>query len=70
MLPLYTTRISGRATIQPYGDRAVYVNALEVVAADGEQRVLDAYGPNYERLAALKKKYRRSSFLLALTWSY
>ena len=48
--------------MRPYCDRAVYVNALEEVAADGEQRVRDAYGPNYERLAALKKRYDPTNF--------
>jgi FAD/FMN-containing dehydrogenase len=48
--------------MRPYCDRAVYVNALEEVAEDGEQRVCDAYGPNYERLAALKKRYDPTNF--------
>jgi FAD/FMN-containing dehydrogenase len=35
----------------------VYVNALEDATEEGELRVREAYGANYNRLAALKKKY-------------
>jgi FAD/FMN-containing dehydrogenase len=48
--------------MQPYVDRAVYVNAMEDVATGGEQPVRDAYGANYERLTALKKKYDPTNF--------
>jgi FAD/FMN-containing dehydrogenase len=48
--------------MQPYVDRAVYVNAMEDAAAASEQTVRDAYGPNYERLTALKKKYDPTNF--------
>jgi FAD/FMN-containing dehydrogenase len=51
--------------MQPYVDRAVYVNAMEDVAADSEQPVRDAYGANYERLTALKKKYDPTNFFSA-----
>jgi hypothetical protein len=40
--------------VQPYSSHRVYVNALGV---EGEDRVKEAYGKNYERLAALKRKY-------------
>jgi FAD/FMN-containing dehydrogenase len=48
--------------MQPYVDRAVYVNAMEDAAAASEQTVRDAYGPNYERLTPLKKKYDPTNF--------
>jgi hypothetical protein len=40
----------------------VFVNALEDVAADNEHRVRDAYDPNYECLAVLKKRYDPANF--------
>ena len=40
--------------MQPFAERAVYVNGL---GAEGEDRVREAYGANYERLAALKARY-------------
>ena len=40
--------------MQPFTSQRVYVNVLGV---EGEQRVKDAYGENYERLRTLKKKY-------------
>src|SRR5262249_30173821 len=43
--------------LQPFAERAVYVNALEDALEDGTPRVREAYGPNYARLAALKKTY-------------
>lgn len=43
--------------LQPFVERAVYVNALEDALEEGERRVREAYGANYERLAILKKKY-------------
>jgi FAD/FMN-containing dehydrogenase len=43
--------------LQPFVEKAVYVNALEDALEDGERRVREAYGTNYERLASLKKKY-------------
>ena len=41
-------------TMQPFLERDVYVNDL---GEEGEDRVRDAYGQNYERLVGLKKKY-------------
>jgi FAD/FMN-containing dehydrogenase len=43
--------------LQPFVEKAVYVNALEDALEDGERRVREVYGANYERLAILKKKY-------------
>jgi FAD/FMN-containing dehydrogenase len=43
--------------LQPWVERAVYVNALEDAAEEGEARVREAYGANYARLAILKKEY-------------
>jgi FAD/FMN-containing dehydrogenase len=42
------------AAMQPHAERAVYVNNLGV---EGEDRVREAYGGNYEQLAALKATY-------------
>jgi hypothetical protein len=43
--------------LQPHAERAVYVNALEDASIEGEERVREAYGPNFERLVSLKKTY-------------
>jgi FAD/FMN-containing dehydrogenase len=43
--------------LKPFVERAVYVNALEDGLEEGEVRVREAYGGNYQRLAILKKKY-------------
>jgi FAD/FMN-containing dehydrogenase len=40
--------------MHPYFERGVYVNNL---GEEGEDRVKAAYGPNYDRLAALKNNY-------------
>ncbi len=53
----------GWDAIQPFAERAVYVNGLEDALEDGEDRVREAYGPNYERLAALKQQYDPTNFL-------
>jgi FAD/FMN-containing dehydrogenase len=45
------------AALQPFVERAVYVNALEDAREEGERRVREAYGPHYDRLAALKQAY-------------
>ncbi len=42
------------AAMQPYISNRAYVNTLGV---EGEQRVREAYGENFERLLSLKKKY-------------
>jgi FAD/FMN-containing dehydrogenase len=41
-------------SIQPFSSHRVYVNVLGV---EGEERVKEAYGKHYERLAGLKRKY-------------
>ena len=43
--------------LEPFAERAVYVNALEDALEEGEARVREAYGPNYEKLVSLKNKY-------------
>ncbi len=48
--------------LRPYADRAVYVNALEDSMEEGQQRVREAYGANYERLARLKAEYDPTNF--------
>ncbi len=48
--------------LKPFAERAVYVNLLEGYLEEGEQRVREAYGPNYERLVALKNKYDPTNF--------
>jgi FAD/FMN-containing dehydrogenase len=45
--------------MQPFSERSVYVNNL---GEEGEERVRAAYGPNYERLVALKNKYDPTNF--------
>jgi FAD/FMN-containing dehydrogenase len=50
-------------TMQPFVERAVYVNAMEDAGGKSEQPARDAYGPNFERLAALKKRYDPANFL-------
>jgi FAD/FMN-containing dehydrogenase len=47
------------AAMQPYVAGRVYVNYL---GADEADRIREAYGPNYGRLAALKKKYDPTNF--------
>jgi FAD/FMN-containing dehydrogenase len=47
--------------LQPFADRAVYVNALEDALEDGERPVLEVYGANYERLRSLKQQYDPSN---------
>ncbi len=49
--------------MQPFAERAVYVNGLEDALEEGSDRVREAYGANYERLAGLKKKYDPTNFL-------
>ena len=43
----------------PFSDGGVYVNTL---LEEGDQRVRDAYGPNYDRLVTLKNKYDPDNF--------
>jgi FAD/FMN-containing dehydrogenase len=49
--------------LQPFFEPAVYINALEDALEEGAHRVREAYGPNYERLAGLKKRYDPTNFL-------
>ncbi len=52
----------GWDTIQPFVERALYVNGLEDALEEGEQRVQEAYGSNYAKLVALKNKYDPTNF--------
>jgi FAD/FMN-containing dehydrogenase len=45
--------------MRPFLERGVYVNNL---GDEGEDRIKAAYGPNYERLVALKNKYDPTNF--------
>ena len=45
--------------MQPFVESSNYVNDLVEM---GEQRVQEAYGPNYARLVALKDKYDPTNF--------
>jgi len=45
--------------MQPFCERDAYVNDL---GEEGEQRVHEAYGRNYERLIALKQKCVPTNF--------
>jgi FAD/FMN-containing dehydrogenase len=48
--------------LRPHADRAVYVNALDDGAVEGEARVREAYGGNYARLKALKDTVDPTNF--------
>ncbi len=48
--------------LRPHADRAVYVNALDDGAVEGEARVREAYGANYKRLQALKQAVDPTNF--------
>ncbi len=48
--------------LRPHADRAVYVNALDDGAVEGEARVRAAYGANYARLKALKEDLDPTNF--------
>jgi hypothetical protein len=47
------------AALEPHSSGAVYVNDLE---NEGDARAQAAYGENYARLAAIKRKYDRANF--------
>jgi hypothetical protein len=49
--------------MQPFMEDAVYVNGIEDAQEEGEQRVLEAYGANHARVAALKATFDPTNFL-------
>jgi Berberine and berberine like len=49
--------------MQPFMENAVYVNGLEDAQEEGERRVLEAYGANHARIAALKATFDPTNFL-------
>jgi FAD/FMN-containing dehydrogenase len=51
------------AAMEPYLEPAVYVNSLG--GPDDGDRVRQAFGDNYERLAAIKKAYDPDNFFRA-----
>ena len=48
--------------LRPHADQAVYVNALDDAAVEGEARIREAYGANYARLQALKDIWDPTNF--------
>jgi FAD/FMN-containing dehydrogenase len=52
----------GWEALRPFADNAVYVNAIEDMKEEGEARIRAAFGPSYDRLAALKNKYDPTNF--------
>jgi FAD/FMN-containing dehydrogenase len=51
------------STLQPLVELAAYVNAVEDAEEEGgEERVRVAYGPNYDRLRMLKRRYDPDNF--------
>jgi len=49
--------------VRPFAAPAVYVNALEDGLEEGEARVREAYGANFDRLCALKTRYDPTNLL-------
>ena len=52
----------GWEAVAPFAERAVYVNVARDAGEEGENRVREAYGPNYDRLLALKNKFDPTNF--------
>lgn len=50
------------AALKPFVDEAVYVNAMEDTLVGSEHSMREAYGPNYDRVAALKRQYDPINF--------
>lgn len=49
--------------MQSFMEEAVYVNGIEDAQDEGEHRVLEAYGANHARVAALKATFDPTNFL-------
>jgi len=52
----------GWQAAEPFAERAVYVNFVRDAGDEGQDRVREAFGPNYDRLLALKNKYDPTNF--------
>ena len=52
----------GWESMQPFVEKAVYVNAIEDIEEEGLYRLQEAYGSNFDRLVTLKTKYDPSNF--------
>jgi FAD/FMN-containing dehydrogenase len=50
------------AALHPYSAGGAYVNMMMDAADEGQDRVRDAYGANYDRLAAIKATYDPTNF--------
>jgi hypothetical protein len=48
--------------LRPHADHAVYANALDDAAEEGEARVREAYGANYPRFRLLKQAMDPTNF--------
>jgi FAD/FMN-containing dehydrogenase len=43
--------------MQPFTTGRAYINQMGMEVEEGAERIKAAYGPNYDRLVALKNKY-------------
>jgi FAD/FMN-containing dehydrogenase len=48
--------------VHPLVEQAMYVNGLEDALEEGEHRIREVYGTNYDRLLGLKNKYDPTNF--------
>ncbi|MEJ2010556.1 MAG: FAD-binding oxidoreductase [Acidobacteriota bacterium] len=55
------TRTTWRA-LEPFAERAVYANVARDAGEEGQERVREAFGQNFDRLLALKNQYDPTNF--------